>query len=43
MYFIHPMKLTIISGVLSGFAGVVWFWRQGTTNEKISEAPATMP
>jgi MFS family permease len=43
MYYISPMTLTIISGVLSGFAGVVWFWRQGTTNEKISEAPATTP
>jgi MFS family permease len=43
MYFITPMTLTIISGVLSGLAGVVWFWRQGTTNEKISEAPASMP
>jgi hypothetical protein len=39
MYFITPMTLTVISGVLSGFAGVVWFWRQGTTNAKISEAP----
>jgi len=38
MYFITPMTLTVISGVLSGFAGVVWFWRQGTTNDKISEA-----
>lgn len=41
MYFITPMTLTVISGVLSGFAGVVWFWRQGTTNAKISEAPPT--
>lgn len=40
MYFITPMTLTILSGVISGLAGVVWFWRQGTTNEKISEAPA---
>lgn len=43
MYFIDPMKLTVISGVLSGLAGVVWFWRQGTTNEKISEAPLSTP
>ncbi len=38
MYFISPMTLTIISGILSGSAGIVWFWRQGTTDEKITEA-----
>lgn len=38
MYFISPMTLTIISGVLSGSAGVLWFIRQGTTNERISES-----
>lgn len=43
MYFISPMTLTVISGVLSGFAGVVWFMRQGTTNAKISEAPLSTP
>jgi ABC-type branched-subunit amino acid transport system permease subunit len=43
MYYISPMTLTVISGVLSGFAGVVWFWRQGTTNSKISEASLSTP
>lgn len=38
MYFISPMTLTVISGVLSGAAGILWFWRQGATNEKISDA-----
>lgn len=38
MYFITPMTLTIISGILSGCAGILWFWRQGTTNAKISDA-----
>lgn len=38
MYFITPMTLTIISGILSGSAGILWFWRQGTTNAKISDA-----
>ncbi len=38
MYFITPMTLTIFSGVLSGSAGILWFWRQGTTNAKISDA-----
>ncbi len=38
MYFIAPMTLTVISGVLSGAAGILWFWRQGVTNEKISDA-----
>jgi hypothetical protein len=38
MYFITPMTLTVISGILSGAAGVLWFMRQGTTNERISEA-----
>ena len=28
MYFITPQTLTIISGVLSALAGVVWFIRQ---------------
>ena len=27
MYYITPQMLTIISGILSGGAGVVWFWR----------------
>ena len=27
MYYITPMTLTVISGVLSAFAGVVWFAR----------------
>lgn len=27
MYYITPQTLTIISGVLSGGAGVIWFWR----------------
>lgn len=38
MYFITPMTLTIMSGILSGSAGILWFWRQGTTNAKISDA-----
>lgn len=38
MYYITPMTLTIVSGILSGSAGVLWFIRQGTTNKKISEA-----
>ena len=41
MYLISPMTLTVISGILSGSAGVVWFMRQGTTNEKLVEAKAT--
>ena len=41
MYFISPMTLTVISGILSGSAGVVWFIRQGTTNQKLVEAKAT--
>jgi len=28
MYYITPQTLTIISGVLSAFAGVVWFVRE---------------
>lgn len=27
MYYISPQMLTIVSGILSGGAGVVWFWR----------------
>jgi hypothetical protein len=27
MYYITPQMLTIVSGILSGGAGVVWFWR----------------
>jgi MFS family permease len=38
MYYISPMMLTILSGVLSGSAGILWFWRQGTTNDKLSSA-----
>ena len=41
MYYISPMTLTVISGLLSGSAGVLWFIRQGTTNEKLTEAKAT--
>ncbi len=37
MYFISPMTLTIASGILSASAGVLWFIRQGTSNEKISD------
>lgn len=40
MYFMTPMTLTIISGILSGSAGVLWFVRQGTTNERLTEAEA---
>lgn len=35
MYYISPQTLTIISGILSGSAGLVWFVRQGSTNEKL--------
>jgi MFS family permease len=38
MYFMSPMTLTVISALLSGSAGVLWFIRQGTTNERISVA-----
>lgn len=38
MYYMTPMTLTVISGLLSGAAGILWFIRQGTTNEKITEA-----
>ncbi len=38
MYYITPQTLTFISGVLSASAGVVWFIRQGTTNERLAEA-----
>ena len=41
MYLMSPMTLTIISGVLSGSAGILWFIRQGTTNEKLVVAKAT--
>jgi MFS family permease len=27
MYYISPMTLTVISGILSASSGVVWFWR----------------
>lgn len=29
MYYISPFTLTILSGILSGSAGILWFWRQG--------------
>ena len=29
MYYISPMTLTVISGILSASSGVVWFWRSG--------------
>ncbi|HEX8286957.1 MAG TPA: MFS transporter [Pyrinomonadaceae bacterium] len=32
MYQISPQFLTVISGILSGVAGVVWFIRQGRSN-----------
>ena len=32
MYQISPQFLTVISGILSAIAGVVWFMRQGRTN-----------
>lgn len=38
MYYISPQTLTIISGILSAGAGVVWFIRQGTTNTKLDAA-----
>lgn len=30
MYYISPQTLTVISGILAAFAGVVWFLREGT-------------
>jgi MFS family permease len=30
MYYISPQTLTIISGVLSAFSGLIWFIREGT-------------
>jgi len=41
MYLMSPMTLTVISGILSGSAGALWFIRQGTNNEKLAEAKAT--
>lgn len=38
MYYISPMTLTILSGVLSGSAGVVWFMRQRAADGKIDDA-----
>ena len=32
MYQISPQFLTVISGILSGVAGIVWFMRQGRSN-----------
>ena len=34
MYYMSPMTLTIISGILSGSAGVVWFIREGQNRER---------
>lgn len=42
MYYMSPMTLTVISGLISGAAGVVWYARQGVTNEKIG-APVEEP
>ncbi len=36
MFYITPQTLTIISGILSASSGLVWFIRQGTTNEKLA-------
>jgi hypothetical protein len=33
MFFISPQTLTVISGLLSAVSGVLWFRRQGWTNE----------
>ncbi len=35
MFYITPQTLTIISGILSASSGLVWFIRQGTTNERL--------
>lgn len=35
MYYISPQTLTVLSGILSATAGIVWFMRQGTTNESL--------
>lgn len=34
MYYISPFTLTIISGILSGSAGILWFWRQGISERE---------
>jgi len=34
MYYISPFTLTVISGILSGSAGILWFWRQGLSEPK---------
>jgi len=30
MYYISPQTLTIISGILSAFSGLIWFIREGS-------------
>jgi hypothetical protein len=30
MFYISPQTLTIISGVLSAFSGLIWFIREGS-------------
>ncbi len=35
IYGISPQMLTVISGILSASAGVVWFMRQGKSNSKL--------
>jgi len=37
MYLISPQVLTVISGVLSAAAGVIWFIRQGMTNDSLTD------
>lgn len=36
MYYISPQTLTVISGILSAAAGILWFYRQGMTNAGLS-------
>lgn len=36
MYYISPQTLTVISGILSAAAGILWFYRQGMTNARLS-------
>jgi hypothetical protein len=36
MYYISPQTLTVVSGILSAAAGLLWFYRQGMSNEGLS-------
>ena len=40
MFYITPQTLTVISGILSAFSGLIWFVRQGSKDTWLP-APAT--